>query len=180
MDTAPAASNGSKADIWADYDDFSAKAATTAERAEALVAATAEGRGATEAFGALGSSCKSRQDSYRQKLGRPWSTIVTTDQRAVLIWDLPSTVALGVGHLSAGAGLLQMRIRVDADPLLFRLCRPSPRAVPLNLGCIWQLQSRYVSFVVSPKGLFRYLKNIGSNPSSTGHNPWGLGQRSDR
>ena len=22
-------------------------------------------------------------------------------------------------------------------------------------------------------GLFRYLKNIGSNPSSTGHNPWG-------
>ena len=41
--------NGSrKADIWADYDDFSAKAATTAERAEALVAATVEGRGATK------------------------------------------------------------------------------------------------------------------------------------
>ena len=57
-----------KADIWADYDDFSAKAATTAERAEALVAATAEGRGATmKAFGALGSSCKSCHDSYRQK-----------------------------------------------------------------------------------------------------------------
>lgn len=57
-----------KADIWADYDDFSAKAATTTERAEALVAATAEGRGATmKAFGALGSSCKSCHDSYRQK-----------------------------------------------------------------------------------------------------------------
>ncbi|HBQ01849.1 MAG TPA: cytochrome C554, partial [Gammaproteobacteria bacterium] len=38
------------------------------ERAEALVAATAEGRGATmKAFGALGSSCKSCHDSYRQK-----------------------------------------------------------------------------------------------------------------
>ena len=36
-----------KADIWADYEDFSAKAATTTERANALVAATAEGRGAT-------------------------------------------------------------------------------------------------------------------------------------
>ena len=48
-----------KADIWADYEDFSAKAATTTERANALVAATAEGRGATmKAFGALGSSCR--------------------------------------------------------------------------------------------------------------------------
>lgn len=57
-----------KADIWADYDDFSAKAVTTTERANALVAATAEGRGATmKAFGALGSSCKSCHDSYRQK-----------------------------------------------------------------------------------------------------------------
>ena len=57
-----------KADIWGDYADFSAKAATTAERAEALVSATAEGRGATlKAFGALGASCKSCHDSYRQK-----------------------------------------------------------------------------------------------------------------
>ncbi|HCY04237.1 MAG TPA: hypothetical protein DHU16_02205 [Gammaproteobacteria bacterium] len=58
----------SKADIWGDYADFIAKAATTAERAEALVAATTEGRGATmKAFGALGASCKSCHDSYRQK-----------------------------------------------------------------------------------------------------------------
>ena len=57
-----------KAAIWADYADFSAKAATTTERAQALVAATAEGQGATmKAFGALGASCKSCHDSYRQK-----------------------------------------------------------------------------------------------------------------
>ena len=57
-----------KAAIWADYADFSAKAATTAERAQALVAATAKGQGATmKAFGALGASCKSCHDSYRQK-----------------------------------------------------------------------------------------------------------------
>ena len=57
-----------KAAIWADYADFSAKAATTTKRAQALVAATAEGQGATmKAFGALGASCKSCHDSYRQK-----------------------------------------------------------------------------------------------------------------
>ena len=57
-----------KAAIWADYADFSEKAATTTERAQALVAATAEGQGATmKAFGALGASCKSCHDSYRQK-----------------------------------------------------------------------------------------------------------------
>ena len=57
-----------KADIWGDCGDFSVKATMTAERAEALVAATAEGRGATmKAFGALGASCKRSHDSYRQK-----------------------------------------------------------------------------------------------------------------
>lgn len=57
-----------KADIWADYDDFTAKAATTAERAEALAAAATQGRGATmKAIGALGGSCKSCHDDYRQK-----------------------------------------------------------------------------------------------------------------
>ena len=57
-----------KAGIWANYADFSAKAATTTERANALVAATAEGQGATmKAFGALGASCKNCHESYRQK-----------------------------------------------------------------------------------------------------------------
>lgn len=60
--------SGAKAEIWADYADFSAKAATTAERAQALAAATASGQGATmKAFGALGASCKSCHDSYREK-----------------------------------------------------------------------------------------------------------------
>ena len=69
MDTsASGLTSDAKAGIWADYADFSAKAATTAERANALVAATAEGQGATmKAFGALGASCKNCHESYRQK-----------------------------------------------------------------------------------------------------------------
>lgn len=60
--------SGAKAEIWTDYADFSAKAATTAERAQALAAATASGQGAAmKAFGALGASCKSCHDSYREK-----------------------------------------------------------------------------------------------------------------
>ena len=49
-------------------------------------------------------------------------------------------MALGVGHLS-GRELDYRRggIRVDTGPLLFRLWRPGPRAVPLNLGCIWHI-----------------------------------------
>ena len=57
-----------KADIWADYADFSPPAATTTCRAVDLVAATAAGRAATtEAVGALGSSCKRGHARYRQK-----------------------------------------------------------------------------------------------------------------
>jgi cytochrome c556 len=69
MDTsASGLTSDAKAGIWADYADFSAKAATTTERANALVAATAEGQGATmKAFGALGASCKNCHESYRQK-----------------------------------------------------------------------------------------------------------------
>ena len=69
MDTsASGLTSDAKAGIWADYADFSAKAATTTERANALVAATTEGQGATmKAFGALGASCKNCHESYRQK-----------------------------------------------------------------------------------------------------------------
>jgi cytochrome c556 len=57
-----------KADIWANYDDFSAKAATTTDRANALAAAASQGKGPTmQAIGALGGSCKSCHDKYRQK-----------------------------------------------------------------------------------------------------------------
>lgn len=57
-----------KADIWANYDDFSAKAATAAERAEALaMAATQDRRATMKAVGALGAACKSCHDNYRQK-----------------------------------------------------------------------------------------------------------------
>ena len=57
-----------KAEIWANYDDFSAKAATTAERAKALAVAATQGQRATmKAIGALGGSCKSCHDNYRQK-----------------------------------------------------------------------------------------------------------------
>ncbi|NCF43247.1 MAG: cytochrome c [Proteobacteria bacterium] len=69
MDTsASSLASDAKAEIWADYADFSAKAATTTERANALVAATAEGQGATmKAFAALGASCKNCHESYRRK-----------------------------------------------------------------------------------------------------------------
>jgi len=54
--------------IWDNMDDFAAKAATTAERASALAAATADGQGAAmKAFGALGASCKSCHDDYREQ-----------------------------------------------------------------------------------------------------------------
>ena len=54
--------------IWSNTDDFAAKAATVAERASALAAATADGQGAAmQAFGALGGSCKACHDEYRQQ-----------------------------------------------------------------------------------------------------------------
>lgn len=57
-----------KANIWANYDDFSAKAATAAERAEALaMAATQDRRATMKAVGALGAACKNCHDNYRQK-----------------------------------------------------------------------------------------------------------------
>jgi cytochrome c556 len=57
-----------KAEIWANVGDFGAKAATTGERAEALAVAATQGKGATmKAIGALGGSCKSCHDNYRQK-----------------------------------------------------------------------------------------------------------------
>jgi cytochrome b len=43
----------------------------------------------------------------------------------------------------------------------------------LTWGVFGTLHSRYASFVVSPMRVFRYLKNVGSNPTSAGHNPLG-------
>ena len=52
--------------IWENLDDFNGKAATLAERASALAAATAEGQGAAmKAFGGMGAACKSCHDDYR-------------------------------------------------------------------------------------------------------------------
>ncbi|MBL6815010.1 MAG: cytochrome c [Pseudomonadales bacterium] len=69
MDTrASGIASGAKGQIWADNADFNDKAQATAESAQALVMATAEGRGAAmKAIGALGASCKSCHDNYRQK-----------------------------------------------------------------------------------------------------------------
>lgn len=55
-------------DIWGDFDDFSAKATTATQRAQALAAAASENQGAAmKAFGALGGSCKACHDNYRQQ-----------------------------------------------------------------------------------------------------------------
>lgn len=69
MDTrASGIASGAKGQIWADNADFNDKAQATAESAQALVMATAEGRGAAmKAIGALSASCKSCHDNYRQK-----------------------------------------------------------------------------------------------------------------
>ena len=57
-----------KDNIWSNADDFAAKAATVAERASALAAATEDGQGAAmKAFGALGGACKACHDEYRQQ-----------------------------------------------------------------------------------------------------------------
>ncbi len=54
--------------IWDNTEDFAEKAATAAEQAAALAAATADGQGAAmEAFGALGGACKACHDNYRQQ-----------------------------------------------------------------------------------------------------------------
>ena len=54
--------------IWENAEDFAAKAATTGERATALAAAAQLDQGsAMKAFGALGGSCKSCHDDYRQQ-----------------------------------------------------------------------------------------------------------------
>jgi len=54
--------------IWEDQDDFAAKAVASAEKATALAAATADGKGAAiQAFGAMGGSCKACHDNYRQQ-----------------------------------------------------------------------------------------------------------------
>ena len=54
--------------IWEDFDDFSDKAAASAQAATDLAAATADGQGAAmKAFGALGASCKACHDNYRQQ-----------------------------------------------------------------------------------------------------------------
>ena len=55
-------------DIWSNADDFNGKAATVAERASALAAATDQDAGAAmKAFGAMGGACKSCHDNYRQQ-----------------------------------------------------------------------------------------------------------------
>lgn len=54
--------------IWEDFDDFSDKAAASAQAASDLAAATADGQGvAMKAFGDLGASCKACHDNYRQQ-----------------------------------------------------------------------------------------------------------------
>ncbi len=53
-------------EIWDNQEDFADKAATVAERAAALAAATADGQGAAmQAFAAVGSACKNCHDNYR-------------------------------------------------------------------------------------------------------------------
>lgn len=53
-------------EIWDNIDDFNAKAATLAERANALSAA--EGEDAFKAaFGGMGQACKACHDNYRQQ-----------------------------------------------------------------------------------------------------------------
>ena len=54
--------------IWDNTEDFGEKAATAAELAAGLAAATADGQGAAmKAFGALGGACKACHDNYRQQ-----------------------------------------------------------------------------------------------------------------
>lgn len=100
---------------------------------------------------------------------------MTTDERALLIWDLPLrlwhwalVICLAGSWITAEAGFewTQTHFYFGYTALALVLFR-------LIWGVFGTLHSRYVSFVVSPMGLFRYLKNIGSNPSSAGHNPLG-------
>ena len=69
MDTrGSSAPTEAKGIIWDNLEDFAAKAKTSQDRAQALVAATSEGKGPTlKAFGALGNSCKGCHDKYREK-----------------------------------------------------------------------------------------------------------------
>lgn len=54
--------------IWDNTEDFAAKAATVAERAQALADAATQGQDvAMKAFGELGASCKACHDNYRQQ-----------------------------------------------------------------------------------------------------------------
>ena len=54
--------------IWADFDNFSSKAAASAQAAADLAAAAEQDQGsAMKAFGALGASCKACHDDYRQQ-----------------------------------------------------------------------------------------------------------------
>jgi cytochrome c556 len=54
--------------IWQDFDEFSAKAAASAQAAADLAAAAEQDQGAAvKAFGALGASCKACHDDYRQQ-----------------------------------------------------------------------------------------------------------------
>ena len=68
MDTSESdAETGALEEIWDDYDDFTAKAQSSAEKAQALAAAAADQGAAMKAFGALGGSCKACHDQYRQQ-----------------------------------------------------------------------------------------------------------------
>lgn len=54
--------------IWDNIEDFNSKAATLAERAQALAAAASGGLDDTrKAFGGMGSACKACHDEYRQQ-----------------------------------------------------------------------------------------------------------------
>ena len=97
------------------------------------------------------------------------------DQRPQLIWDLPLrlwhwalVICLAGSWITAEAGFewTQTHFYFGYTALALVLFR-------LTWGVFGTLHSRYASFVVSPMRVFRYLKNVGSNPTSAGHNPLG-------
>lgn len=97
------------------------------------------------------------------------------DQRPQLIWDLPLrlwhwalVICFAGSWITAEAGFewTQAHFYFGYAALVLVLFR-------LSWGVLGTRHSRYASFVVSPKRVFRYLKNLGANPTSPGHNPLG-------
>ena len=100
---------------------------------------------------------------------------MATDQRPLLIWDLPLrlwhwalVICLAGSWITAEAGFewTQTHFYFGYTALALVLFR-------LLWGVLGTLHSRYSSFLVSPKRVFQYLRNTAPAKASVGHNPFG-------